>query len=77
MGDEYCKAPTRFGALCDKAFPGKTAQIRSIMNNVKPILDKFKDSAPAWEQDYATAFCKFSDFGATYSSVGKVWHSQL
>jgi hypothetical protein len=47
-------------------------ELRSLFDGVKPILELFRDSQPAWEEAYAQAFCKLSNFGAEYSPAGEV-----
>ena len=73
-GASYCDG--QLGKMCTNHWPGQDGRIRSVMGNVRGILTKYRSSADSWQEDYAVAFCKFSNFGANYGE-GKVSFASL
>lgn len=43
-------------------------ELISLMDRQVEIMSDFRDDRNAWEQAYATAFCKMSEFGATFAN---------
>ena len=75
LGQTYCDEEGFKSEQCrerwtDEGHP--MAEIRDLLDSTILILETFRDSQPAWEEAYAAAFCKLSNFGASYSDSGKV-----
>lgn len=69
-GQHYCDGSGPFTCgTCStscKAF-GDEGAMKSHIDAMQAAIEKFRNDRTAWEQAYAVAFCKMSEFGSNYA----------